>query len=159
MIQRSISWHLEKMKHKKRLCWCFAFLFFITNAYASNADIQELIQHNRQQANYLGVLKQLRENRATYESSPIIYYGLLADYESFLGLHEKALTHEDMALNVGISTKSSQSKFVIEEHQLKNAKDAILEASKMHQVIFINEAHHSPRRTQGLYIKSIARPL
>lgn len=145
MIQRSISWHLEKMKHKKRLCWCFAFLFFITNAYASNADIQELIQHNRQQANYLGVLKQLRENRATYESSPIIYYGLLADYESFLGLHEKALTHEDMALNVGISTKSSQSKFVIEEHQLKNAKDAILEASKMHQVIFINEAHHSPR--------------
>ncbi len=117
----------------------------ITNGYTdTHPDLSELIQKNREQANFAGVLKQLQDNRATYQDEPLLYYSSLADYESFLGLYKQALVHDDQSSNDDISTQTI-GKSAFEKYQFKNAKEVILQESQSHQIIFINEAHHSPQ--------------
>ncbi len=85
----------------------------------------------------------LRKHEQVYTSSLFRtqYFDLLAVFESFLGMHREALEDDDLVNG----ERNPFDEIIDERYKLRNAKNMIIDASKSHPVIFINEAHHSPQ--------------
>lgn len=57
-------------------------------------------------------------------------------------MNQEALKDDDLTRT---AQRVNEEIFDIEKYKIINAKDMIINESKLHQVIFINEAHHSPQ--------------
>lgn len=138
-----------KIQLSSRILSCLICLFSMTQSYAYTPAILDLIRDNQERGNYLGVLQQLYDNcpsetQAQLESS--FYYSLLADYETFLGLQYRALKHDDKTGRGSPTTQQTpQNELNLSDYELKDARVRIATVAKNRSVIFINEAHHSPR--------------
>jgi hypothetical protein len=122
----------------------FISSLFSTQAMASDYDaLLHLIKNNLNNGNYLGVINKLKKHKKQYahSSSRMFYFDYLASCEAFLGLNKQALKHDDVLQEA----QGLQDEIDTNKYKIKNAKNIIIKASKTHQVIFINEAHHAPQ--------------
>lgn len=122
------------------LCYIFTNDVFATDIIPPH----ELVKDSEEKGNYLGAVTLLRSQEKTYSSSPfrISYFDLRATFESFLGMNQEALKDDDLARDM---ERKGDEIFDAEKYKVRNAKNIIINESKSHQVIFINEAHHSPQ--------------
>lgn len=119
-------------------------VFVLANVTYANKILPtpfELVKDEVAAQNYLGAINLLRSQEKAYLASEyqLLYFDLLATYESFLNMYQEALKDDDLARK---KTQYNQKLYDIEKYELRGAKEAIINASQMHQVIFINEAHH-----------------